>query len=124
MEENEYIESLILKHLNQEASPVEESALQQWLDADPGRLQDYQALEKIWQGSGPALHRHLFDKDLAWEKMRPRMGSPGGEQLFSGKKWVAAAAALVIPVSAGGGVSLKERAARDRESSGTYLAQR
>src|SRR5258708_4640641 len=123
MEENEYIESLILKHLNQEASPVEESALQQWLDADPGRLQDYQALEKIWQGSGPALHRHLFDKDLAWEKMRPRMVSAGVKQLFPGKKWVAAAAALLILVSAGWWYSIKDRAGRDRAGSRMILAQ-
>src|SRR5258708_36353710 len=98
MEENEYIESLILKHLNQEASPVEESALQQWLDADPGRLQDYQALEKIWQGSGPALHRHLFDKDLAWEKMRPRLVTGGRKTVLDGKKWAVDPPALLFLV--------------------------
>src|SRR5258708_30178465 len=114
MEENEYIESLILKHLNQEASPVEESALQQWLDADPGRLQDYQALEKIWQGTGPAPHRPLFDKDLAWEKMPPRMVSAGGKQLFPGKKRGAAAPALLILVSAGRWYSIKNTARRDK----------
>jgi transmembrane sensor len=109
MEENEYMESLILKHLNQEASPEEESALQQWLHADPGHRQDYRGLEKIWQDSGPALHRHLFDKDLAWEKMQPRMAYAKTKPLFPGEKWMIAAAAILILASAGWWYSIKNR---------------
>ena len=102
MEENDYMEGLILKYLNQEASPAEEAELLQWLDADPGRRQDYQALEKIWQVSGPALHYPIFDKGAAWEKMRARISySPTPRQLFTLRRGVAAAAILLIVVSAG-----------------------
>lgn len=118
MEENENIEALILRQLNQEATPAEESALQQWLDADPGRLQDYQALEKIWQDSGPALHRHTFDKNLAWEKMRPRLADAQAKPLLPGKKWMAAAAALLILASAAWWHAVK-----NRESYRVILAQ-
>src|SRR5882757_2879864 len=117
MEENEYIEGLILKYLNQEASPVEEAELQQWLDADPGHRQEYQALEKIWRVSGPALHYRVFDKGAAWEKMRPRvLYSPKeismpvrGRQLFTLRRGIAAAAVLLIVASAGWWYSTRNR---------------
>ncbi|HTI11977.1 MAG TPA: FecR domain-containing protein [Puia sp.] len=113
MEENEYIKGLILKHFNQEASPSEQSELQQWLAADPQRRQNYQDLEKIWQDSGTALQGRVFDKDAAWVKVESRLMhiADGKESttpaevrplLISKKrKWMAAAAILVL-ASAGG----------------------
>jgi len=112
MEENEYMNGLILKHFNQEASPSEQSVLQQWLEADPKRRQDYQDLEKIWQDSGMALYRRVFDKDAAWAKVEPRlMHVADGKEtaalaevrpLFKKRKWMAAAAVVLVLASAGG----------------------
>jgi transmembrane sensor len=121
MEENEHIEGLILKYLNKEASPAEESELQQWLDADPEHRQDYQALEKIWRVSGPVLHRYVFDKGAAWEKMESRLvyspdinARAGAKRLVIPKRWAVAAAVLLILVSAGWWYSVKSRTSPSR----------
>lgn len=119
MEEKEYIEGLILRRLNREASPAEEAELQQWLDADPGLRQNYQALEKIWLASGPVLQGPVFDKEAAWERMRPRIGhSPDRNNimvsvkpapLITLKRGMAAAAVLLILVSAGWWFAIRNR---------------
>ncbi|MHA4809240.1 FecR family protein [Flavitalea flava] len=76
MDDNEYFESLIIKHLDKEATASEQAELQIWMDTDPLHRQEYLALEKIWKDSAPALQQQFFDKVAAWEKMQPAMHLP------------------------------------------------
>lgn len=125
MDEYEHIEELIVKHLGKETTPAEQDELQKWLDTDPLHRQDYLALERIWQDSGSALHKQLFDKSAAWEKMQQNMNASsrsektaismdverldtkldtersGVERLLGVKRIVAAASVLLALISAG-----------------------
>jgi len=66
---NEHIETLVLKQLNGEASPLEQVELQQWLDADPEHRDLYGDCIKIWQQSGLSLQSLSFNTVRAWQKM-------------------------------------------------------
>lgn len=72
MQESEHIK-LVLKHLDSEASPAEELALQNWLEADPQHRLEYQALEKIWRDSGKALNARSFNVEAALDKVQQRL---------------------------------------------------
>ena len=72
MSEADYIQ-LVLKHLDPQAGPAEQAALQSWLEADPQNRLEYQALEKIWSESGRTLTAHTFDVEAALEKVGRRL---------------------------------------------------
>lgn len=72
MSEADYIQ-LVLKHLDSQASPAEQVALQSWLEADPQNRREYQALERIWNDSGRTLAAHSFDVEAALDKVRGRL---------------------------------------------------
>jgi transmembrane sensor len=72
MSEADYIQ-LVLKHLDSQASPAEQAALQSWLEADPQNRLEYQALEKIWNESGRSMATHSFDVEAALDKVRGRL---------------------------------------------------
>jgi len=72
MSEADYIQ-LVLKHLDSQAGPAEQAALQSWLEADPQNRLEYQALEKIWSESGRTLTAHTFDVEAALEKVGRRL---------------------------------------------------
>jgi transmembrane sensor len=88
MQDTDYIK-LVLKHLDSEASPAEEAALHQWLEADPRHRLEYQTLERIWRESGKVLNKHSFNTEAALEKVenqlairtptQPRSQSPAPE---------------------------------------------
>lgn len=77
MSEADYIQ-LVLKHLDSQASPAEQAALQSWLEADPQNRLEYQALEKIWNDSGRTLTAHSFDVDAALDKVSSRLNLTAG----------------------------------------------
>jgi transmembrane sensor len=72
MSEADYIQ-LVLKHLDSQAGPAEQAALQSWLEADPQNRLEYQALEKIWSDSGRTLTAQTFDVEAALEKVGRRL---------------------------------------------------
>jgi transmembrane sensor len=72
MEDTDYIK-LVLKHLDSEASPAEQAALHQWLEADPRHRLEYQSLERIWRESGKALNKHSFNVEAALEKVENQL---------------------------------------------------
>ena len=107
MSEADYIQ-LVLKHLDSQASPAEQAALQIWLEADPQNRLEYQALEKIWSDSGRTLTARTFDVEAALDKVRRRLtfGSagtlnPAAARIFPWKRALAAASVLLIVGSAG-----------------------
>jgi transmembrane sensor len=72
MQDTDYIK-LVLKHLDSEASPAEEAALQHWLEADQQHRLEYQALEKIWRESGKAVNTRTFNVEAALDKVESRL---------------------------------------------------
>ncbi len=74
MQDTDYIK-LVLKHLDSEASPAEQDALQYWLNADQQHRLEYQALEKIWRDSGKLLNARSFNVEAALEKVQHRLAT-------------------------------------------------
>ena len=111
MQDTDYIK-LVLKHLDSEASPAEEAALQHWLEADQQHRLEYQALEKIWRDSGKVLNARAFNVEAALEKVEKRLAirssTPGSPAAFSPssprplpwKRTLAAASVLLVLGSA------------------------
>ena len=107
MQESDYIK-LVLKHLDSEASPAEEEALQNWLEADQQHRLEYQALEKIWRDSGKALNAHSFNVEAALDKVQHRLaiypavatGPSSPTRSLPWKRALAAASVLLILGSA------------------------
>ena len=107
MSEADYIQ-LVLKHLDPQAGPAEQAALQSWLEADPQNRLEYQALEKIWSESGRTLTAHTFDVEAALEKVGRRLTfdpsgvmTPAPARVFPWKRALAAASVFLIVGSAG-----------------------
>jgi len=98
MQDTDYIK-LVLKHLDLEASPAEENALQNWLEADQQHRLEYQALEKIWRDSGKALNVRSFNVEAALDKVEHRLAQPSIRS-FPWKRVFAAASVLLILGSA------------------------
>ncbi|MBS1659591.1 MAG: DUF4880 domain-containing protein, partial [Bacteroidetes bacterium] len=95
MQDTDYI-MLVLKHLDSQASPAEQAALQKWLEADEAHRLEYQALEKLWQDSGKLLNSRSFDVEAALQKVEKRIvETPATARIFPWK-WTAAAAAVLL----------------------------
>jgi len=123
MENAHYIEALILKKLQGEASMEDQSALDQWLDSDPANLQEFQELARIWKDSSAVLQKQFFDYRPAWQKMQSilmdsqpehndtqavvaaealaRTIPAAGSRVINLKRWMLAASVLVILASGG-----------------------
>jgi ferric-dicitrate binding protein FerR (iron transport regulator) len=107
MQDTDYIK-LVLKHLDSEASPAEEKALQNWLEADQLHRLEYQALEKIWRDSGKALNTRSFNVEAALDKVQHRLaihpaaatGPSAPTRSLPWKRALAAASVLLILGSA------------------------
>src|SRR5438105_12922164 len=97
MVDHEYIQ-LITRHLSKEALPEEETLLRQWLDADPVNRLEFEALERIWQTSGPAFNEPWFAEKTAWEKIDP-LRRTRSRPLWP--KMLAAASGIVVLCLAG-----------------------
>jgi transmembrane sensor len=108
MQDTDYIK-LVLKHLDSEASPAEQEALQHWLEADQQHRLEYQALEKIWRDSGKVLNARSFNVEAALDKVEHHlaihplaaMGPSASARTFPRKWTLAAASVLLILGSAG-----------------------
>jgi transmembrane sensor len=102
MQDTDYIK-LVLKHLDSEASPAEETALQQWLAMDEEHRLEYKALEKIWRESGTVLNDRSFNVEAALEKVENRLAlsSPTPIRTFPWK-WALAAASIFLVVGTAG----------------------
>ncbi|HEY6902407.1 MAG TPA: FecR domain-containing protein [Puia sp.] len=96
MQDTDYIR-LVLKHLESQASPAEEAALKQWLEADEQHRLEFQTLEKIWQDSGKMLNSRSFDVEAALRKVEAAVTAmPAARARIISWKWTAAAAAVLL----------------------------
>ena len=99
----EYIEQLILKKLSNEASPVQLTELERWLDASPANREEYESLRHVWDSSWTALRQPAFDGASAWRKMglSPGIGAikpvlPQGRPVRQWRVLLSAAALLFL----------------------------
>jgi ferric-dicitrate binding protein FerR (iron transport regulator) len=112
MNQNEHIVTLIAKQLQGLATPQEAEELQQWLQADASRRQEYDDMVLIWQKSGPLLANPQFNADIAWAKLDDKVAKLNGRPkepfhnvisfLFSSTKKIAAAVVILALVTLGG----------------------
>ena len=116
MQDTDYIK-LVLKHLDSEASPAEQDALQQWLEADHQHRLEYQALERIWRNSGKVLNARSFNVEAALDKVQHRLAihppaatgpsTPARSLPLSSarsfrRKWTLAAASVLLLLGSAG----------------------
>lgn len=66
METNDHIAIIVAKKLGGEATELELSELQNWLDADPINALAYDQMMKIWDKSAAALPHQRFNPESAW----------------------------------------------------------
>ncbi|MGN6603214.1 MAG: FecR domain-containing protein [Ginsengibacter sp.] len=94
----ENIIGIIIRHLNNEASPVELEELQQWLKEDPSHQNEFEDLKVLWNDSAKAA-LHPFNTENAWQKISAQI-SPVSEgkvvRMFPWKKAFAIAASVII----------------------------
>ncbi|MDO6433436.1 FecR domain-containing protein [Flavitalea sp. BT771] len=105
MEDNEHVR-LMTKYLSRSASPDEEAALQQWLDADPDHPIELEAMKKLWESSGNLFNQRRFDEKAAWKKIDPRQqASPDTytSPVIFRRRWTKtlAAASVLLVMGAG-----------------------
>ena len=111
MSQNDHIVSLIAKQLQGMATPPEAEELQQWLQADAARRQEYDDMARIWQSSGPILANPDFNTDIAWAKLDDKIAQVSSRPhrqfhtvisyLFANTKKVMAAVVIFAMVSIG-----------------------
>ena len=92
---------IIIRHLNDEASAVEQEELQQWLKEDPAHQSEFENLRLLWNDSAIAT-LHPFNTENAWQKVSPQILVANKSKvvpMFSWKKAIAIAASVLIIVS-------------------------
>jgi transmembrane sensor len=112
MSQTEHIITLIAKQLQGLATPQEAEELQQWLQSDASRRQEYDDMVMIWQKSGPLLANPTFDTDVAWVQLDDRIAQKSARPkepihnvisfLFSNTKKAAAAVVILALIAFGG----------------------
>lgn len=69
----EYMEEVIYRHLNREASPSEEAELASWLTLRVENQAEYDDIVKVWNESLHISVAEDFDKLAAWESLENKM---------------------------------------------------
>ena len=89
---------IIIRHLNDEASAVEQEELQQWLKEDPSNQSEFETLRLLWNHSAKAA-LHSFNTENAWQKISAQISSANKGKvvrMFPWKKAIAIAASVLI----------------------------
>ncbi|RTL60858.1 MAG: FecR family protein [Sphingobacteriales bacterium] len=103
MERNELIEYIIIRHLNNEASPEEEATLNEWLKSDENK-EEYSTIVKIWNDTAVIIPEQNFDTNAAWQSVEKKIQIPLDSPparlipLLSWKK-IAVAAAVLLTIT-------------------------
>ncbi len=89
---------IIIRHLHDEASALEQEELQQWLEEDPSHQNEFEELRLIWNDSAKAA-LHSFNTEDAWQKISTEISSANKGKvvrMFPSKKDIAVAASVLI----------------------------
>ncbi|OQP52912.1 FecR family protein [Niastella populi] len=113
MSQYDHIITLIAKQLQGLATPQEAEELQQWLQSDASRRQEYDDMVLIWQKSGPLIANDpQFNTEVAWVKLDDRIAQTSAlpkapyrnkiSFLLPGARKAAAAIAILAVIAFGG----------------------
>src|SRR5450631_1441372 len=80
MERKEYMEEIIYRHLNKEASEQEEAELLSWLQKDLANKIEYDELSQIWKQSSRLATDQYFDESSAWASLEKKINAPYDEK--------------------------------------------
>lgn len=100
MSSKENILEIIIRHLNDEASVVEQEELQQWLQEDTAHQSEFENFRMLWSDSS-AASLHSFDTENAWQKVNAQISPVNKSKvvsIFAWKKTIAVAASVLIMV--------------------------
>ncbi len=71
-------EQNILKYLEKTASNAEKAAIEAWLEDSPKHEEELEQMKKVWEKSEALKDYQVFDKQLAWEKVRKSIKNEEG----------------------------------------------
>ena len=96
----EYFEWIIYRHLNQEATPQEETELAYWLNEHPENRAEYEYIDKIWTESIKLAFVEEFDKTAAWQSLENKISAldikAGKKNVFFSRSLKIAAAIVLL----------------------------
>jgi transmembrane sensor len=98
MSGKEYMEEIIYRHLNGEATPGEETELSSWLKQSADNQGEYDSIVKIWNDSLHISFTEDFDKTAAWESLENRINRtpvPAMKRIPFFSKSIRVAAAII-----------------------------
>lgn len=75
MEAKEYIEGIIYRHLNNEASEKEEAELAAWLRESADNKNEFDSMLQVWNESSGLAHEQHFDEASAWQSLENKINS-------------------------------------------------
>jgi len=107
MQWKEYMEEIIFRHLNHEASQKEQAELAEWLRENPANQQEYDMLVKIWLESSNIANARQFDVAKAWAAIDSKINKTQNRTTISrsvaltSKNMLWAAAVLLLIFTAG-----------------------
>ncbi|WP_143306781.1 FecR domain-containing protein [Chitinophaga vietnamensis] len=102
MDQNDtYIHEIIAKQLSSQISPEEAQTLETWLNADPANRETYTKLAQLWRDVPAALPTRQYNTAAAWQKVNQALQPAAAPKVRS--MWIkyAAAAAVLLILSAG-----------------------
>lgn len=95
MSSNNYIQEIIIRHLNDEASQEEVEKLHLWLNEDPMHRSEYVTLARLWKDSADAALQR-YDTKKAWQKISARILQSRDARVVEMFPWRRSAAAAVF----------------------------
>lgn len=95
MSSNSNIQDIIIRHLNDEASGEDAEMLQQWLNADPAHVKEYDTLARLWNDSAGAALRQ-YDTNMAWQTISARISAPRETRVIQMFPWQRSAVAAIF----------------------------
>jgi len=71
---------LLVRHFSGEADAAERDELRAWVDAEPGRAAEVEALRTLWEATGTLPPAAPPRTDAAWQRVAARTGIGRGEE--------------------------------------------
>ena len=98
-------DELLIKFLLKETSEEENTAIQEWLAADPANISVFIQFEKIWEAGKTLTPTSKVDEEQAWNKFREKTIKLKKEQavvipLKKNYTWLKVAAVFVLAIGA------------------------
>ncbi|NQX38528.1 ferric-dicitrate binding protein FerR, regulates iron transport through sigma-19 [Pedobacter steynii] len=97
-------DELLIKFLLKETSEEENTAIQEWLAADPANISSFIQFEKIWEAGKTLAPQSKVDEEQAWNKFREKTSQLKKEAVVLPLKknytWLKVAAVFVLAIGA------------------------